>query len=505
MHPRRLSSNPLAKRIWTGCDLEPAHTNEANLSRCLKAAVRLTLSKVTLRQRVIIERCDLAGEVAAGVAADLGISLRHLYRERKAAIAAMARDLVQETKTDRPTVHVTPDPLALQLALAARLEQNGQWIAAAEMLENLSSELDDVSQTCLVESRLTDLYATVGRYSLADEHVRRASELCRRGVGPSWLSAEAAISAGWFAILRGDFAAAQDVARRCCVELRSWAPESRDPRVGGALVKALNLASLIAIDRGDAHTAAKRTSEALSVARGLQLSDLEPLTRARLYAVEADILAGNTSRVESDLWACYQHAVESGETRNAVGVAIFTAGYLRSTDRPDQSIKLLKPLLHIARKVGTGDTLGGFLIEYGRAAADARATALSRQCLDELGNLAHLSPLMSAHQQLLRGQIEFAEQRFDISLSASEAAESSFTRTGRERLVGSALQLQAESLAALGETGRAVRTMKVAIGKLEVTGKNYRRLIAAYSTMGSLTGNPTFSAKARSLRADLNG
>jgi tetratricopeptide (TPR) repeat protein len=502
-HPRRLHDNPLANRIWTACGLEPHRSAEADLTRCLEASVRLMLSGLPLRQRIIIERCDLAGEVTVGVAADLGISLRHLYRERKAAIASMAPHFTEGMRRDGLTAHVAPDPLALQLSLAARLEQNGQWVAAAEMLEGLSAELDDVSRSCLVESRLTDLYGTVGRYSLADEHMRRALELCRRGIGPAWLSAEAAVSAGWLAIATGDFAAAQDVARRCCVELRSWAPASRDPRLGGALVKALNLASLIAIDRGDAHAAAELTSEALSVAQRLQVSDPGPLTTARLYAVEAEILAGNTSQVESDLWTCYQHAVESGETRNALSVAIFAAGYLRSTARPDQSIELLKPLSHAARKVGTGDVLGGFLIEFGKAAADVRATDLARRCLAELGDFAHVSPLISAHEHLLRAQTEFTDRRFDLSLAASEAAEGSFTRIGRARLVGSALQLQAESLAALGETGRAIRTMRVAIEKLQMTGQNYRRLMAAYLTMGSLTGDPAFNAKARRLRAEL--
>lgn len=502
-HPRRLRKNPLANRIWAASGLEPDRTAQAELTRSLEASVRLMLSGLPLRQRVIIERCDLAGEMNVGVAADLGISLRHLYRQRKAAIVQMVLHFTEGTSRDWPATFVTPDPLALQFSLAARLEQNGQWVVAAEMLEGLSAELDDVSLSCLVESRLTDLYATVGRYSLADEHMRRSLELCRRGVGPVWLSAEAAVSAGWLAIATGDFAAAHDVARRCCMELRSWAHASRDPRLAGALLKALNLASLIAIDRGDARTAAAFTSEALSVARQLQISDPWPLTTARVYAIEADILAGNTSRVESDLWACYQLAVESGETRSALFVAVFTAGYLRSTARPNQSIELLKPLSHAARKVGTGDVLGGFLIELGRAAADARATDLARKCLAELGDSTLVSPLISAHQQLLRGQTEFTDRRFDLSLAASEAAEGSFTRIGRARLVGSALQLQAESLAALGETGRAIRTMKLAIEKLQTTGPNYRRLIAAYLTMGSLTSDPTFSVKARRLRAKL--
>lgn len=504
-HPRRLQQNPLANRIWAASGLDLNRSAQADLTRSLEASVRLTLSRVSLRQRVIVERCDLAGEANAGVAADLRISLRHLYRERKAAVALVALHLTEERSRDRTTAQIAPDALALQLLLAARLEQNGQWIAAAEMLEGLSTELDDVSRRCMVECRLTELYGTVGRYSLADEHMRRALELCRRNVGPAWLSAEAAVSAGRLAIATGDFATAKEVARRCCLELRSWTPASRDPRPGAALLSALNLSSLIAIARGDARATAALTAEALGVARQLQAPNPGALTEARIYAVEADILAGDMSRAESDLWRCYQHAVDGGQTRDALSVAIFIAGHLRLTERANQSIELLNPLAHAARKVGTGDVLGGFLIELGKAATEVAATSLARTCLTELDSFAALSPWISANVSLLKAQVEFIERRFDLSLMASEAAEAAFVRIGRERLVGPALQLQAESLAALGDAVRAVRTMRLAIERFQVTGQNYRRLIAAYLTMASLTGDPTFSARARRLRVELKG
>jgi tetratricopeptide (TPR) repeat protein len=503
-HPHRLRANPLAKRIWSACGLELNRNAEADLLKCLEASVRVALSCVSLRRRIIVERCDLAGEANAQVAADLHISLRHLYRERSAAIAQISSHFAEERTQGRVTAQIAPDTLALQLSLAVRLEQNGQWVAAAEMLESLSAELDDVSRRCLVEARLTDLYATVDRYSLAEEHMRRALELCHRDVGPAWLSAETAVSAGRLAIATGDFATAQELARRCCLELRSWTPSSRDPRVGDALLGALNLASLISIGRGDARTTAALTSEALALARRLQSPSPGALTDVRLYAVEAEILAGNTHRAEGGLWACYQFAIESGQTRDALSVAIFIAGYLRLTARSDQSIGLLQPLAHAARKVGTGDVLGGFLIELGSAAADVRDTSLARKCLAELNSFAHVSPWISAHAYLLEARTEFADRRFDRSLAASEAAESSFIRIGRERLVAPALQLQAESLAALDETARAARTMRLAIERFEMIGQHYpRRLVSAYLTMGSLTTDPAFNVKARRLRAEL--
>lgn len=503
-HPRRLRENLLAKRIWSGFGLELNQNGEANLTNCLAASVRTALDGVSLRQRVIIERCDLAGEANAHVAADLHISLRHLYRERRAAITQICSRLGEKGREGQVATRVMPDALTLQLSLAARLEQNGQWTAAAEMLESLSSELDDVSKRCMVESRLVDLYATADRYSLADEHMRRASQLCSRGVGPPWLGSEIAVSAGRLAIATGDFSTAQDVAWRSCLQLRSWSSSSHDPRVASALLNALNLASLIAISCGDARGTAALTSEALVVAGQLQSPESGALMDARMYAIEAQILAGNAKSAESELWACYRLAIDLGQTRDALSVAIFVAGYLRLTGRASHSVELLKPLVHAARRVGTGDVLGGFLIELGSAATDLQDTDLARTCLDELQSFTLVSPWISAHASLLRARTEFADRHFGLSLAASEAAESSFIRIGRERLVPTALQLQAESLAALGDTGRAVRTMRVAIERFEMTRQHYpRRLIAAYLTMGSLTGDSAFNVKARRLRAEL--
>jgi tetratricopeptide (TPR) repeat protein len=503
-HPRRLHENPLANSIWAASGLEPDRSSEVDLARCLEASVRLTLGRASLRQRVIVERCDLAGEANAQVAADLRISLRHLFRERKAAIVIMTTHFTEEGSRGLVTAQVGPDAVALQLSLAARLEQNGQWVVAAEMLERLSTELDDAPRRCLVESRLTDLYTDVGRYSLADKHMRRALNLCRRNVGPAWLSAEAAVSAARLALATGDVVTARNAARQSCLELRSWTPSSSDPRLGSALLDALNLASLIAIARGDAGATAALASEALGVARQLQSPKPGALIEARLYAVEADILAGDTTRAESDLWACYQLAIAGGQTRDALGIAVFLAGYLRWMERPHQSIELLKPLAQAARQVGTGDVLGGLFIELGKAASDVRATGLVRKCLAELDTFSHVSPWIRANADLLRAQTEFSNERFDLSLAASESAESSLIRIGRERLVGSALQLQAESLRALGDIERAVRTMRLAIERFQSTGQNYRRLIAAYLTMGSLTGDAKFNVKARRLRARLS-
>ena len=499
-HPRRLHENRLARRIWAASGLKPEGTDEAALRNCLEVAVRSSLMHVSPRQRAIVERCDLAGEMSVRVAEYLHISLRHLYRERTVALIQIISRAPEEGRQNIPIVQVAPDACALQLSLTRALEQNGQWVIAAEMLERLSSELDNANQRCFVESRLARLYTDVGRYTLADEHVRCASQLSSKAE-PAWLGAEAAISAALLAAATGEVESGEEIARRCCMELRSWSPSSYDPRVGEALLRALNLRSLIAIGRGDAGASTALTSEATAVARQLQNPDVHALLGARYFAILARVVAGDQSRVESDLWACHKLAIDNGQTRDALSIAVCLANYLRQTDRPGQSIELLNPLLQVARNVGVSDGRAGFFIELGNAATESGDPSLARKCLAELRSVASVSSSIYAHAQMLEARVGFAARRFEVALEAAEAAESAFARIGRARFVGPALQLQAELLAARGETARALRTMRRAVEILEETGQPHQRLVTAYFAAASLTGDPRFKAKARKVRA----
>jgi tetratricopeptide (TPR) repeat protein len=496
-HPRRLRENPEAKRLWAAGGLALDSSTDSELTKCLELAVRSSLRGAPQRHRIIIERCDILGESSWDVAGELHISRRHLYRERAAALRHIASHLNEEARRDPQVVRVLPNAVGVQLSLARRLEQNGQWVIAAETLEQLAADLDDAAKRCFVESRLANLYTEVDRYSLADEHVRRAFELCARSAAPRWLKAEAALSAAQLAAAAGDFATAQSVAKRCAFELRD--EEGSDSRPAETLLNALNLRSKIAIARGDARTAREVTGEASALARHLPNADIGELAATKTFDAMARIISGAPARAEADLWNCYQFATDGGYTRDAISVALVIAGYLRLTGRPSESVALLSPLVGVARDVGVGDVFCGVLIELGNACADVGDTASAGKCLWELRALPGMSVWIQAYAALLEAQVQLANHRFDASLKASEAAETAFIRIDRERFIGPSLQLQAEALAALGETRRALRTMRLAVTKIEATGQHYRRLARAYLAMGSLTGDPVLKRKARKM------
>ena len=105
----------------------------------------------------------------------------------------------------------------------------------------------------------------------------------------------------------------------------------------------------------------------------------------------------------------------------------------RITARPCQFIELSNPLFQLASKVAFGDLLGGFFVELGRAAADARDLDIAGRCNDELGAVCSMTPWIRAHAQLLVARVAYANRRFEVSPRASEAAESGFITMGRIR------------------------------------------------------------------------
>ena len=145
-HPRRLTKNALAARIWVAAGLGPETADEAQLTGCLQTALQRLLHGLLPAQRLIVERCDLEGERNIDVASQLHISVRHLYRQRASAFSAIARQFeAAEVLFSARLPPAALDALELQLRLARGLEQNGQWATAAEILERLCHDVSDVA------------------------------------------------------------------------------------------------------------------------------------------------------------------------------------------------------------------------------------------------------------------------------------------------------------------------------------------------------------------------
>ncbi|HEX3670981.1 MAG TPA: hypothetical protein VHT92_04670 [Candidatus Cybelea sp.] len=95
------------------------------------------------RQRVIVTRCDLRGEKHAAVAADLGISLREFYRERRRALERLLAILNTNLREAQRPVRALPSRFELELDRVANFRLVGSFGAAFELLERIASETAD--------------------------------------------------------------------------------------------------------------------------------------------------------------------------------------------------------------------------------------------------------------------------------------------------------------------------------------------------------------------------
>jgi hypothetical protein len=86
------------------------------------------------RQRAIVTRCDLRGEKHAAVAADLGVSLREFYRERRRALERLLENLASNLRESQRPVRTLPTRFELEFDRVANLCLVGAFGAAFALL-----------------------------------------------------------------------------------------------------------------------------------------------------------------------------------------------------------------------------------------------------------------------------------------------------------------------------------------------------------------------------------
>jgi tetratricopeptide (TPR) repeat protein len=95
------------------------------------------------RQRAIVTRCDLRGEKHAAVAADLGVSLREFYRERRRALERLLANLESNLREVQRPVRTLPTRFELELDRVANFRLVGAFGAAFDLLERIASAAPD--------------------------------------------------------------------------------------------------------------------------------------------------------------------------------------------------------------------------------------------------------------------------------------------------------------------------------------------------------------------------
>ncbi|HEY1738308.1 MAG TPA: hypothetical protein VGI86_06350 [Acidimicrobiia bacterium] len=185
-----LRANPIAARYFSQTssgggviseDLEAAALTRVHAA--LAAALELVFVRDAdeqatahaFRQRAIVERCDLLVEPHAKVAADLGLSRREFYRERKRARERLTEYFARVER--QCSVQGRPNEFELALAFADSLRRLGRHDAAVASMEALSGRAGGTLERIRVNVALAAAHCDVGRIDAAHDAIARAREI----------------------------------------------------------------------------------------------------------------------------------------------------------------------------------------------------------------------------------------------------------------------------------------------------------------------------------------
>ena len=142
--PESVRRSPLVRGAFVGDDLALLRIRAAVLSAVATLDTDLNARNVHFaRQRAIVTRCDLRGEKHAAVAADLGVSLREFYRERRRAFERLLVNLEANLRESQQPVRTLPTRFELELDRVANFRLVGAFGAAFALLERIASEAAD--------------------------------------------------------------------------------------------------------------------------------------------------------------------------------------------------------------------------------------------------------------------------------------------------------------------------------------------------------------------------
>jgi predicted DNA-binding protein (UPF0251 family) len=451
------------------------------------AAVSAALDLLSVRQREIVRRCESGDETQAQVAASLGISRRHLIRERNVAMGKIACALVQHPSPSGTQTHPV-DTLQAQFSIALTLEHNGSWRQAAEVLERLEVAVIDPLIRSEIILRLVRLYVHSDRLSLAEKKITDARRLAVavEAVHP-WLSAEIDVANARLSDATGDLTTAEKMARHAAALLRSWTTHL-EPRVGAALLDALTLQGEIILGKGEMEAARAIMTDIQRLLDQPIPADVSRIVDAGVIAAMTTVFSDkNDESGEEALWRCYSFALDHGLTRQGTLIAANLAAVLRLHGKRAAALSLLEAMLPIARGVQSSLSLGSILVELVHARSDCADVSTALTHVGELKVVAQSNPYMLAYAHLLDAKLQLRRREFAAALQSAEIAESLMMRLGKVRITGMALQIQGLALAALGHRNAAVRVMQLAIDHQHA--KNHpHRLAEAQRAMASITG-----------------
>jgi tetratricopeptide (TPR) repeat protein len=455
-HPARLRTNSAVRDYFSASSAE----GDAQAIDRIKTVVDGAVARLPQLQRTIVRRCDLAGEMHRDVAADLALSVRHFYRLRARAIAAVDRALadgLRIAQTSAPRL----DPLDVLLSHAEAFEQAGSPEEAIARLARGAAGADVSAARVTLECRIANVYANSGDIERASTRVAAAAAAAAV-LAPelrSTATLEVKVTQAFVDAASGDSLKVLADSSHLVTELRRLVAQGSGPRLVEALVVVLTLQAERSRDVGLLSVAIAATDEAGEV---LQRSDAtRPILRllSRHQALAALCLVPSAQQAAlHDLASLSIEAARSGFVRESALIAGGVASLYRALGVPRMVLEVALPVLAAVRETCGRSNAAIILSDVAAAYSALQQYDAALELLNEVDQLA-TTCYARAIINLRRAELAHGRRNFDDAADSALTARDAFLTIGNSRLAATSMCVLAEAFEAQGRGRKAAETI----------------------------------------------
>jgi len=514
--PSRLRQNDLVARCFAGIrEVDDAELDGRMIALRIKAIVLASIASLATeaasslhgsRQRSIMERCDVRREKHSAVAADLGISLREFYRERRRAMERLA--VLVRAELARPSKAVLRTPAAFELDLdrVVNLTRVGDMPAAFLLLESVlratTSARDYVRACCLG----VELAADRGDAAQSQEffaEARRAGASLDETQDALIVSTELELGRAmqsWAAGNLTDTRSACDHAARAATRISACGEPEASRLAVTAFLRSATFA--LAVEE-NSDFALKRLGEAsrildrmahkppdlsgeLLISLGLSQWYVDGhMARSLEYLREAVALMAD-AQVTGMLPVALHYLCESSVMVGSVPEARIAGSAAMHAAKAIDSVQ-----------VWVYACLGMAAVELACGNAKSALELSSRAASVDVGGVS------SAATEMAAAEAHLALRRFDLALKLARHVQTREQPGRPQRIAGEALRIAAEAHEGLGNRSAARECIDAAVAILAKRG-NQRSKQRAYACSGRVTGRRVHRAIANELAIALH-
>lgn len=455
-----------------------------------------------LRRHAILTRCDLEGEPHKRVAADLGLSMRQFYRERRAMTAWLAECLSHRLGASRNVVASTIDVSTLELARARALQYGGYSDLALVLLRSVAESATEPATAIAAGCQYVSVLLEHNEF----EQSREQLDVLDRYVNDKGFNVPGRLEAQRVALERrnlyasaGDEFTALQLDRREHSSIVTLALSEDRPAQEFAL-NALTYEGRRLFMYGhfaEAKSALQSARDVLAALRDQTPANLEVtfwILYGALLATTCESLA-TASRAFLDASAL---AARHGASELTVLAAIGSSIDEQMRGEGVMALKRVREALPLAEKVASPLNYAHLCLRIAELQiADGDIPAARTMLRDAAQDLVE-GTYGWTYLTLLEAQGNLAVRDYAAAKHCAERAITAASLQQNGRVQGVALRALAESYTGLNARSAAVEAIEAAIEKLEQFGYPHA-LAAAYNIAAKLTGRQKYIHAAQAL------